>query len=128
MTPDVPATGLFVDRPYAREHEAVLAELGSSRTGLSAQEAATRLASSGANRLPERRRRPAVVRFLAQLHNILIYILLGSAVIKAVYRDWLDFGVILAVGLGRASCRARVCQYVSISGVAVSLKKNKEKT
>src|SRR3546814_15220259 len=27
--------------------------------------------------------------------------------------------------IGRASCRERVCQYVSISAVAVSLKKNK---
>src|SRR3546814_7956760 len=29
--------------------------------------------------------------------------------------------------IGRASCRDRVCQYVSISVAAVSLKKNKEK-
>src|SRR3546814_15500528 len=29
--------------------------------------------------------------------------------------------------IGRASCRARVCQYVSISVVAVSLKKKKHK-
>src|SRR3546814_17715450 len=29
--------------------------------------------------------------------------------------------------IGRASCRERVCQYVSISGVAVSLKKKKKK-
>src|SRR3546814_10951319 len=28
--------------------------------------------------------------------------------------------------IGRASCRARVCQYVSISGVAGSVKKNKQ--
>src|SRR3546814_12802961 len=28
--------------------------------------------------------------------------------------------------IGRASCRERVCQYVSISGVAVSLKKKKK--
>src|SRR3546814_17426422 len=28
--------------------------------------------------------------------------------------------------IGRASCRERVCQYVSISGVAVSLKKKRE--
>src|SRR3546814_13605938 len=28
--------------------------------------------------------------------------------------------------IGRASCRERVCQYVSISVVAVSLKKNRE--
>src|SRR3546814_18926637 len=30
--------------------------------------------------------------------------------------------------IGRASCRERVCQYVSISVVAVSLKKNKKQT
>src|SRR3546814_12446451 len=29
--------------------------------------------------------------------------------------------------IGRAACRERVCQYVSISGVAVSLKKKKDK-
>src|SRR3546814_12527493 len=29
--------------------------------------------------------------------------------------------------IGRASCRERVCQYVSISGVGVSIKKKKEK-
>src|SRR3546814_20996171 len=30
--------------------------------------------------------------------------------------------------IGRASCRERVCQYVSISGVDVSLKKTKDET
>src|SRR3546814_12270670 len=30
--------------------------------------------------------------------------------------------------IGRASCRERVCQYVSISVVAVSLKKKKKRT
>src|SRR3546814_20988115 len=35
---------------------------------------------------------------------------------------------ILIVQIGRASCRARVCQYVEISGVAVSLKKKKKNT
>src|SRR3546814_11878655 len=34
---------------------------------------------------------------------------------------------VLAVGaIGRASCRDRVCQYVSISGVDVSLKKKQK--
>src|SRR3546814_21030525 len=39
-----------------------------------------------------------------------------------------DAGVVAALGhdeIGRASCRERVCHYVSISGVAVSLKKKK---
>src|SRR3546814_16975536 len=34
---------------------------------------------------------------------------------------------IAAVEIGRASCRERVCQYVSISVVGVSLKKKKKK-
>src|SRR3546814_16719408 len=34
----------------------------------------------------------------------------------------------LALEIGRASCRERVCQYVSFSVVAVSLKKKKEET
>src|SRR3546814_15109738 len=33
---------------------------------------------------------------------------------------------LLKIQIGRASCRARVCQYVLISVVAVSLKKNKK--
>src|SRR3546814_17206111 len=36
-------------------------------------------------------------------------------------------GVQIILEIGRASCRARVCQYVSISVVAVSLKKKKTK-
>src|SRR3546814_15357535 len=32
----------------------------------------------------------------------------------------------VSVQIGRASCRERVCQYVSISGVAVSLKQKKK--
>src|SRR3546814_17643958 len=36
--------------------------------------------------------------------------------------------VLLPGQIGRASCRERVCQYVSISVVAVSLKKKKTKT
>src|SRR3546814_20994357 len=40
--------------------------------------------------------------------------------------DMFEFGSGLEIG--RASCRERVCKYVSISVVAVSLKKKKNKT
>jgi magnesium-transporting ATPase (P-type) len=40
-------------------------------------------ASHGPNRLPEPPRRSALLRFLLQFHNILIYVLLGAAVITA---------------------------------------------
>src|SRR3546814_19512827 len=36
--------------------------------------------------------------------------------------------IIAGEQIGRASCRERVCQYVSISGVAVSLKKKRIQT
>ena len=42
------------------------------------------------------------MRFLLQFHNILIYVLLGSAVITAVLDHWIDTGVILAVVVANA--------------------------
>src|SRR3546814_16400982 len=39
---------------------------------------------------------------------------------------WMAFVVAALVELGRASCRARVCQYVLISVVAVSFKKTSQ--
>src|SRR3546814_14366991 len=37
-------------------------------------------------------------------------------------------GIAALAQIGRASCRERVCQYVSISGVDVSLKNKKQKS
>lgn len=44
-------------------------------------EAARRLASHGPNALPEPPRRGPLPRFLAQFRNVLIYVLLASAVV-----------------------------------------------
>src|SRR3546814_19417144 len=38
---------------------------------------------------------------------------------------WLESWIAHDMEIGRASCRGRVCQYVEILGVAVSLKKKK---
>jgi len=65
--------------------------------GLSHAEAAKRLAEYGPNRLPEAARRSGIMRFLMQFHHILIYVLLGAAVITAMLGHWIDTGVILAV-------------------------------
>jgi magnesium-transporting ATPase (P-type) len=40
-----------------------------------------------------------LVRFLSQFNNLLIYVLLGSAVVTALLQHWVDTGVILAVVL-----------------------------
>ena len=84
---------------HALSAEAALERLGASPDGLSATEAALRLARHGPNRLPEPPRRGAIRRFLDQFRNLLIYVLLGSATVSAALGHWLDAGVILAVVL-----------------------------
>ena len=76
---------------------AVLGEVGGGECGLSAQEAESRLRTFGPNRLPAARRQGPLVRFALQFHNILIYVLLGSAVITAAMAHWVDTAVIAGV-------------------------------
>lgn len=56
-----------------------------------------RLASSGPNCLPEQKRRSALLRFLAQFHNTLIYVLVLAAAAAALLNHLTDALVILAV-------------------------------
>lgn len=67
--------------------------------GLNANEAANRLREHGKNRLPEGKKRPPFMRFLAQLNNILVYVLLGAGFIKLMLSVWLDAGIIFGVVL-----------------------------
>lgn len=82
--------------------DSVLEKLGATSAGLTRHEAEARLKTHGPNRLPEPPKRSTVIRFLLQFHNILIYVLLGSAVITAVLDHWIDTFVILAVVLANA--------------------------
>jgi len=65
--------------------------------GLDASEASRRLAQYGLNRLPEGKQRGPLMRFLAQLNNILVYVLLGAGFVKLMVGLWLDAAVILGV-------------------------------
>jgi magnesium-transporting ATPase (P-type) len=67
--------------------------------GLTQQEAQQRLEQYGSNRLPQPPKHGALVRFLLQFHNILIYVLLAAAVITALLNHLVDSAVILAVVL-----------------------------
>ena len=87
---------------HAVDAAAVLDALGAGETGLTRAEAAARLEKHGPNRLPEPARRPVAVRFLLHFNNVLIYVLLGSAVITALLGHFIDTGVILAVVLANA--------------------------
>lgn len=71
--------------------------LNASTNGLTQTEAETRFSNHGPNRLPQAARRNPLVRFFLHFHNILIYVLLGAALITALLGHWVDTGVILAV-------------------------------
>jgi len=80
----------------------VLNALGTTAQGLTDSEADERLERYGLNRLPEPARKSALLRFFRQFHNILIYVLLGSAAITAGLGHLVDTAVILAVVIANA--------------------------
>jgi magnesium-transporting ATPase (P-type) len=75
----------------------VIKQLQSSTEGLSEKDAVDRLKTVGPNRLPEPARRSVIMRFLQHFQNILIYVLLGAAVVTALLDHLIDSVVILAV-------------------------------
>ena len=67
--------------------------------GLDAPQAAARLERYGPNRLPAGKQRGPFLRFLAQLNNVLVYVLLGAGFTKLMLGLWIDAGIILGVVL-----------------------------
>ncbi|WP_312588759.1 cation-transporting P-type ATPase [Comamonas terrigena] len=84
---------------HALPTEAVLTQLHTTAAGLDSSQASERLQQQGPNALPAAASHSMLVRFLSQFNNLLIYVLLGSAVVTALLQHWVDTGVILAVVL-----------------------------
>lgn len=84
---------------HTQRPDDVLESLGSGRNGLSSARAADLLAKVGPNRLTPSKPRSALLRFLTQFDNLLIYILLGAGVVTLVLGHLVDAGVILGVVL-----------------------------
>ena len=64
---------------HAQSAAKVLADLGTDRSvGLDISEATARLERYGPNRLPAGKKRGPLMRFLSQLNNVLVYVLLGA--------------------------------------------------
>ena len=82
---------------HAMTADEALVAMDATVQGLSSEEAVRRLAKYGANRLPESPPRSALMRFLTQFHNVLIYVLLASAAVTTVLGHVVDTTVILAV-------------------------------
>lgn len=91
------------DQPFhAVTADAALKALDASVQGLNAGEVLRRLEKHGKNQLPESPPRSPVMRFLAQFHNVLIYVLLASAGVTAALGHGVDTAVILAVVIANA--------------------------
>lgn len=82
---------------HALNTGAVLSALETSSAGLSEDAAARRLADFGPNTLPEAHGRSAVMRFLSQFNNALIYFLLAAAAAALLLNHAVDALVIVAV-------------------------------
>ena len=84
---------------YAMPDDQVLARLEVGKNGLTDAEAKKRLGEFGPNLLSATKPRSPFVRFFMQFNNVLIYVLLVSALITGLLRHWIDTGVILGVVL-----------------------------
>ena len=85
---------------HAMATEKVLRRLDSNaQSGLEAAEVPRRLEQYGRNKLPEGRKQGPFMRFLLQLNNILVYVLLGAGFVKLMVGLWLDAAIILGVVL-----------------------------
>ncbi|MCV0426474.1 MAG: HAD-IC family P-type ATPase [Roseibium sp.] len=69
----------------------------SAEQGVPEDEAERRRAKYGRNILPSAPRRSLVLRFIRHFHNVLMYVLIGGAVVTALLGLVIDTGVILAV-------------------------------
>jgi len=72
-----------MDREYALEQEAVLRELETTENGLSSQEAARRLEKYGPNKLKEAEKATWFQKFMEQLKDPMLIILMIAAVVSA---------------------------------------------
>ncbi len=96
--PVMPARTIAPDTAwYQVEVDTTLSDLGSSRDGLSVQEAAARLATYGPNELEDRGGRSSFQIFGSQFKDLFTAILVVAAVISAFLSDWIEAIAILAI-------------------------------
>ena len=88
-----------VNNAHATPAGDILAALASRPEGLSAAQAAARLAAHGPNALPPAKRRSVLARLGAQFNSALIYFLLAAGLAAAILGHAIDATVIVAVVL-----------------------------
>lgn len=85
---------------HSKSQEEVLKELQvDPAVGLSEEEIRARLEQHGPNKLKGKPKKSMIALFLAQLKDMLIYVLLGAAVVTLIVGEYVDAIIILAVVL-----------------------------
>ncbi|MBP9518879.1 MAG: ATPase, partial [Fervidobacterium sp.] len=82
---------------YSKKVEEVLAELKTSLSGLTSQEAQKRLSEHGFNELQEKKEETLLQMFIDQFKDFMIVILIIAAVISAFVGEFTDAIVIVAI-------------------------------
>jgi Ca2+-transporting ATPase len=83
---------------YARPAEALADELLTDlNVGLTIDEAARRRTREGPNALPEAPPPSLLKLFLSQFSSLLVWVLIGAAVVSGLLEDWIDASAILAI-------------------------------
>ncbi|MCC5467358.1 cation-translocating P-type ATPase [Pelosinus baikalensis] len=83
---------------FSKSTEEIIHELSvNPETGLSTAEAQARLEKYGQNKLKGKPKKSTLELFFAQLQDMLIYVLLGAAVITIAVGEWVDAIIILMV-------------------------------
>lgn len=96
--------GVEVNMWFSKSPEEIIHEFNvNPATGLSTAEAQARLEKYGQNRLKGKPKKSMFERFFAQLQDVLIYVLLGAAVITIGVGEWVDAIIILMVILLNAT-------------------------
>lgn len=98
MTEPPPLTGHpNCEAWYSQSAEEALAQLGATASGLSAQQAALRLAADGTNEIKEGKRKSPFRILLAQFKSLIIWILIAAGIVSAALGEVGDAIAILAI-------------------------------
>ena len=83
---------------YAKPTEALAGELQTDLSvGLNANEATRRQAQEGPNELPDAPPPSLLKLFLAQFSSLIVWVLIGAAIVSGLLEDWIDAAAILAI-------------------------------
>ena len=93
----VPIADSLQSAPHAIHADALVEQLGSSKQGISSEEAETRLLQYGPNSLPKARPASLLRIFLCQFVSPLIYVLVAAALFSLVIQEWSDAAFITGV-------------------------------